>query len=74
MQKLMSAEAVAATIPDGATLTFPGNLSVMVADHLLAAIERPFLGESRPRDLTVFEPCNGFIGESPASSASRMPG
>ena len=63
MHKLLSAEAVAASIKDRATITFPGNLSVMVADHLLEALERRFLSEGHPRDLTIFEPCNGAIGE-----------
>lgn len=59
----MTAEAVAEVVCDGATITFPGNASILVADHLLAAIERRFLDTGHPRELTVFEPCNAALDE-----------
>lgn len=63
MNKLITADAVAGRIADGMTIAMPGDLSIMVVDHLLEALERRFLATGHPRDLTVFEPCNAAIGE-----------
>ncbi len=61
MSKIVTAEAVARMIPDGATIAFPGTASILVVDRLLAAVEARFLAEGHPRDLTAFEPCNAAI-------------
>jgi propionate CoA-transferase len=45
-------EAVAALIPDGATVASDGFTMMGVADEVLAEIERSFLQTGRPRDLT----------------------
>ena len=70
MTKLLTAEAVAAAIPDRATIAFPGTASILVVDHLLAAIEKRFLAEGHPRDLTAFEPCNAAI--TPGTGIDRF--
>jgi len=61
--KEMTAEAVAAAVRDGDTIVFPGDASILVADHLMSAIERRFLQTGHPRALTVFEPCNAALDE-----------
>ncbi|MDP6602711.1 MAG: hypothetical protein QGG17_00800, partial [Rhodospirillales bacterium] len=70
MSKIMTAEAVARQIPDGATIAFPGTASILVVDHLLAALEARFLNEGHPRDLTAFEPCNAAI--TPGTGIDRF--
>lgn len=60
--KVMSAEAVAESIADGATVAVPGNASILVPDHLLAALEARFLAAAHPRDLTAFLPCTSSLG------------
>lgn len=58
----MTAAHVAGEIADGASLSFPGNASILVPDALLAAVEQRFLSEGHPRGVSVFEPCNASIG------------
>ena len=70
MGKIMTAEAVARAIPDGATIAFPGSASMLVVDHLLAALEARFLNDGHPRDLTAFEPCNAAI--TPGTGIDRF--
>jgi propionate CoA-transferase len=68
--KLMDVERVADLIPDGCTLAFPGNLTIMVVDELLKALEDRFLKTGHPRGLTVFEPCNATLG--PGTGVERL--
>ena len=74
MVPVLTAAEVARRIPDGATIAFPGNLSIMVADHLLQAIETRFLETGTPRGLTVFEPCNAANGEGTGIERFAHPG
>jgi propionate CoA-transferase len=66
----MSAAEAVAMIPDGATLSIPGNASFMVVDHLLAALEERFQREGAPKDLTAFLPCNAGLG--PGTGVDRL--
>jgi propionate CoA-transferase len=68
--KLMDVAHVADRIPDGCTLAFPGNLTIMVVDELLKALEDRFLETGSPRGLTVFEPCNATLG--PGTGIERL--
>ncbi|CAB1129895.1 Acetate CoA-transferase YdiF [Candidatus Hydrogenisulfobacillus filiaventi] len=49
-------EALAALIPDGATVAVAGNGSLLLAEEALAGIERAFLASGHPRDLTLYYP------------------
>jgi propionate CoA-transferase len=68
--KRTDVEWVAEQIPDGSTLAFPGNLTIMVVDDLLKAVEERFLRTGRPCSLTVFEPCNATLG--PGTGIERL--
>jgi propionate CoA-transferase len=68
--KILDTDAVASRVLDGSTIAFPGDLTIMVADALLAAIEKRFLESGRPRNLTVFEPCNAVLG--PGTGVERL--
>lgn len=68
--KVLDAEHVAARIRNGSTLAFPGNLTIMVTDALLAAVEKRFVETGQPRDLTIFEPCNAVLG--PGTGVERL--
>jgi len=68
--KLIDAKAIADQVKCGSTLAFPGNLTIMVADALLEAVEKRFLETGYPRDLTVFEPCNGVL--DPGTGVERL--
>jgi acyl CoA:acetate/3-ketoacid CoA transferase len=58
--KLLSADEAVARIPDGATVAVHGTGPVLEPDLLLEALERRFLTEGHPRDLTLFTPmCPG---------------
>jgi propionate CoA-transferase len=70
MSKILDAEAVARQIPDGATVAIPGNASIMVVDHLLAALERRFVATASPKNLTVYTPCNAGLG--PGTGVDRF--
>lgn len=54
MNKVMTAEQAAAQVQSGMTITFPGNASILVVDHLLAALEARFLETGAPSGLTAF--------------------
>lgn len=49
-------EEAAAFIPDGATLVLSGNGRQLVAETILAGIERAFLRAGHPRDLSLYYP------------------
>lgn len=68
--KLITAEAMAKSLPDGATLALPGNASIMVVDHLLAAIEERFLEAGHPAGLSAYVPCNAGLG--PGTGVDRL--
>lgn len=74
MKKLMTADQAVRAIPDAATVSIPGNASIMVVDHLLAALEARFLREGAPRDLTAFLPCNAGLGPGTGVDRFAHPG
>lgn len=51
--RFMTADEAAASIPDGATVATDGFTMLCVAEEIYAAIERRFLAEGAPRDLTM---------------------
>lgn len=59
----MTADAAVMHVRAQDTVAFPGNASMLVADHLLEALERRFLASGEPRELTVWEPCNAVLSE-----------
>lgn len=61
--KLMTSEQAALMIPDGATVVFPGDATILVADHLLAAVEARFKATGSPRNLRVVQPCHASLSE-----------
>lgn len=56
MSKVASVEQAVARIKDGATVAVGGTGPVLEANAVLEALEKRFLGEGHPRDLTVFSP------------------
>ncbi|HHD7473130.1 TPA: acyl CoA:acetate/3-ketoacid CoA transferase [Klebsiella oxytoca] len=71
MNKVTSADAVAALIEDGATIAISGNGGGMVeADYLLAAIEKRFLETGHPRDLTLIHSLG--IGDRDSKGSNRF--
>ncbi len=69
--KVMSAEAAAASIFDGATLAVSGNGGGMLeADTILAAIEKRFKETGHPRDLSVVHALG--IGDGGGSGLGRL--
>ncbi|MGE0007063.1 MAG: CoA-transferase [Parvibaculaceae bacterium] len=70
MEKLITAEQAARLVPDGATISIPGNASMLVVDRLLAALEERFLAEGRPQGLTAYLPCNAGLG--PGTGVDRF--
>jgi propionate CoA-transferase len=70
MSKLIDAAQVVQGIPDGAVVAIPGNASILVVDHLLAAIEERFLREGHPRNLTAYLPCTASLG--PGTGLDRL--
>ena len=71
MNKVTSADVVAALIEDGATIAISGNGGGMVeADYLLAAIEKRFLETGHPRDLTLIHSLG--IGDRDSKGSNRF--
>jgi propionate CoA-transferase len=60
--KALSARAIADSIDDESVLLFTSDASLMVCDAIFAAIEQRFLETGHPRNLTLIQPCNGFLG------------
>jgi len=60
--KELSPAGIAASVPDDAVLVFTSDASLMVCDAIFAAIEKRFLETGHPRNLTLIQPCNGFLG------------
>jgi len=56
MSKVVSAEQAVARIPDGATVAVGGTGPVLEASAVLEALEKRFLGQGHPQNLTVFSP------------------
>jgi propionate CoA-transferase len=66
--KLMSAEAAAALVRDGDTVTISGTLAWMQPNKVLRALEVRFLSEGSPTGLTWFDPFpTGVPGNEPLS-------
>ena len=71
MNKVTSADVVAALIEDGATIAISGTGGGMVeADYLLAAIEKRFLETGHPRDLTLIHSLG--IGDRDSKGSNRF--
>jgi acyl CoA:acetate/3-ketoacid CoA transferase len=66
----LSPDAIAERISDGATLALTGSGIFLEADEIFAAIERRFLSEGRPRDLTLVHALG--IGDGANSGMSRF--
>ena len=71
MNKMTTADALAAQIEDGATIAISGNGGGMVeADYLLAAIEKRFLETGHPCDLTLVHSWVSAIATAEARTVS----
>ena len=71
MNKMTTADALAAQIEDGATIAISGNGGGMVeADYLLAAIEKRFLETGHPCDLTLVHSLG--IGDRDCRGSNRF--
>jgi acyl CoA:acetate/3-ketoacid CoA transferase len=69
--RFLDADAAADTIPDSAVVALTGSGGgILEADHIFAAIERRFLAEGHPRDLTVVHGLG--IGDGPTTGLSRF--
>lgn len=71
MNKVTTAESLAAQIRDGATIAISGNGGGMVeADYLLAAVEKRFLETGHPCDLTLIHSLG--IGDRDCKGSNRF--
>lgn len=68
--RVVTADEAAALIPDGATLTFSGNGSLLDPESILTALERRFLEDGRPRGLTLFYPV--VTGTGPGTGVDHL--
>lgn len=69
--EFLDADASARAIPDGAVLALTGSGGgILEADHIFAAVERRFLAEGSPRDLTVVHGLG--IGDGTTTGLSRF--
>ena len=66
----LTPESIAARLFDGATVALTGSGIFLEADELFAAIERRFLAEGHPRDLTLVHALG--IGDGANSGLSRF--
>ena len=66
--KVITAEAAARLIRDGATVGVEGAGRLLLSEAVSSAIERQFLSTGRPRGLTLLQPCGfGDDGDAGAS-------
>src|SRR5262245_25434138 len=66
--KIVTAEAAARLVRDGATVGVEGAGRLLLAEAVMSAIERQFLATGRPRGLTLLQPCGfGDDGDAGAS-------
>jgi len=56
MKRILSAEEAVALVADGATVGVTGTGPALEPDSLLDALERRFLAEASPKNLTLFSP------------------
>src|SRR6478752_7384801 len=69
--RFLDADAAADVIPDGAVVALTGSGGgILEADHIFAAIERRFLADGHPRDLTVVHGLG--IGDGSTTGLSRF--
>ena len=67
---ILTPEAIAAEIRDGATIALAASGIFLEADEILAAIERRFLATGHPRDLTIVHALG--IGDGAGSGLGRF--
>ena len=66
--KVVTAEAAAELVRDGATVGVEGAGRLLLAEAVMSAIERRFLATGHPRGLTLLQPCGfGDDGDAGAS-------
>ncbi len=66
--KVLTAEAAAELIRDGATVGVEGAGRLLLAEAVMSAIERRYVATGRPRGLTLLQPCGfGDDGDAGAS-------
>ena len=66
--KIVTAEAAAELVRDGATVGVEGAGRLLLAEAVMSAIERRFLATGHPRGLTLLQPCGfGDDGDAGAS-------
>ncbi|MGS0684487.1 acyl CoA:acetate/3-ketoacid CoA transferase [Nakamurella sp. GG22] len=69
--RFVDAEEAARSISDGAVIALTGSGGgILEADHIFAAVERRFLAEGHPRDLTIIHGLG--IGDGPTTGLSRF--
>lgn len=70
-RRFANADEAARSIKDGAVVALTGSGGgILEADHVFAAVERRFLTEGHPRDLTVIHGLG--IGDGPTTGLSRF--
>ncbi len=69
--QFLNADTAARMIPDRAMLALTGaGGGILEADHVFAAVERSFLAEGHPRDLTIVHGLS--VGDGPTTGLSRF--
>jgi propionate CoA-transferase len=68
--KILSADAAARLVKTGDTITLSGNSYQLFPDRILEAIERRYLEEGLPRDLTEFHPV--VVGRAAGAGLERL--
>lgn len=67
---LLTADEIAARVPDGATVALAGSGIFLEADEILAAVERRFLKTGRPHGLTIVHALG--VGDGRGSGLGRV--